>query len=85
MPHTLHFNNTLSEVIRRKKQCYLESLLCYQHAVVSAALLWRDHGPDLLLCRQSEVRLQHPPVRVHPWQEDTVRHFLLPATSLKDH
>ena len=43
----------------------LEALLGGDHAVPGAALFGRHQRPDFLLIGQAEVRLQHPPVRVH--------------------
>lgn len=61
---------------RSSSSSYLEPLLSVQHAIVSTALFWRHHGPDLLFCGQPEVRLQHPPVRIHPWTEGTHIYWL---------
>ena len=44
----------------------LEALLGGDHGEVLAALLGRHHRTHLLLRRQPEARLDHPPVRVVP-------------------
>lgn len=61
-------------------RCYLKPLLCVKHAIISTALFRRHHGPDLLFGRQPEVGLQHPPVRIHPWQEGADNSLLLKET-----
>lgn len=43
----------------------LEPLFCGQHTEVPTALLRGHHCSHFLLCRQTEVWLHDPPVRVH--------------------
>ena len=52
---------------RQTDRQYLKPLFSCHHRIVSTALFRGDHGSHLLLSLKSEVRLQHPPVRIHTY------------------